>query len=131
MRAPAAFVATAGLVSIAACTARGGDAFEREASRIERALTAASGTQLLERSTGQRNGLQVTHTWRLRAAGDWAPYAQGLEGAVSGSYRCSREGTALHCSRSMPGDVLRLRVASEAAAADGLVIRAELLGTPD
>ena len=129
-RAPVAFLAIAGVVSIEACTCGGADVFDREASVIENALIAPVGTQLVDRGVGSRETLQVVRSWQLRAPGAWTQYADGLESAMPPSYRCSRAAVAMLCSRALPGDELRLRVESSMDA-KGLALRAELLGGPD
>ena len=93
-------------------------------------MTAAEGATLLERGAARRNAMQVARSWQLRVPGAWEPYAKDLEGAMAPAYRCSRAHAVMHCSRSMPGDVLRFRVDGESASG-GLIVHAELQGSPD
>ncbi len=106
---------------------RRGDAFEREASLAASALTTPDGTKLLERGSKRLGTMQVLQTWDLRAACDWPRYRACVEEALGRAYHCEREGAALWCSRSAPGDVFRLSVERRP---DGDV-RAELRGSPD
>lgn len=114
-------------ISCGACDR--GVSFESEATRVEAALTAPT-AKVLERGRATKSALRIKQAWRLAAPGDWRAYAVAVEAALAPSYRCAHDTATLSCSRSMPGDLLQLRLNAEPKP-DGLVIGAELQAGPD
>jgi len=87
--------------------------FVDESRRLQR-LTTPPNAELLAREPAQRTPTLVAEEWRIETQLGWPEYVNSVMHAVRASYSCSAAATEqLACSRSLPGDRLRLLLTRE------------------
>jgi len=104
--------------------------FRSESSRLQE-LTSLANTELITREAPARTSMLVTQEWRIATTLPWPEYVKLVTPTLQLNYECTAAtAERVLCSRSSPGDRMRLELSSRPDAG-GLSVLARFTARPD